>query len=76
METSPVGPIRDTAQRKSHIPEQIRLPIEIANCQFPLAGQLHFIHGIGRLFNGDPFAIPQPTSQFRLLRFEQCFLFV
>ena len=47
----------------------VGFPVQIADGELTFTGKLHFIKGIGRLFDGDVLAIPQCSAQFRLAAF-------
>jgi len=57
LDTYPELTLRDEAQRSADVPQQIGVPIQIADHQLALGGVLHFIESIGALFDGDAVAI-------------------
>ena len=76
MKANAVAAICDAPERASHIAQQAGFPVQIADGQLALPGELYFVQGIRSFFNGDIFPVAQAGRQFGLLGFQDRSIFV
>src|ERR1019366_4310924 len=66
MQTHPEGAFVYAPQRATHVAQQLRFAIEIADRQLALGGMLHLVQSVRALFDGNAFTIAHEQLQFRL----------
>ncbi len=76
VQADSIRAVGDTCQGTFNLPQHIGIAIQIADRQFPFARQLYFIESVGRLLDGNLIPVPQRAGKFRLLRFQDFFLFL
>ena len=63
MHANAVAAVRDARQRAAHVAQQVRFAVEVADGEFALAGQLHFVQRIRGFFDGDVFPVTETGGE-------------
>jgi hypothetical protein len=76
MKANPIAAICDAPERASHISQKAGFPVQVADGQLALPGELYFVQGIWSFFNGDIFAVAQSGGKLGFFGFQDCSVFV